>query len=208
MHELQKKLLRLAVEKNIELMTLREMGEYVGETHPQKIKHHLDQLRNKGLLTHGNKPRSIGAHNQTTRMISIPILGAANCGDPRQVAIENFEGYLTVSPRMIPKKKQLFAVRALGSSMNKANFAGKSIEDGDYVIIDSEDREPKNNDYVISIIDGAANIKKFCRDTQNNQIVLLSESTKEFPPIYIHEDDFVDYMVNGKVVQVIKKVRG
>ena len=52
---------------------------------------------------------------------------------------------------------------------------------------------------------GMANIKKFFLDRENRQVVLMSESTKDFPPIYIHEDD--EFMVNGKVVQVIKKPR-
>ncbi len=57
----------------------------------------------------------------------------------------------------------------------------------------------------MSIIDGMANIKKFHRDKANKQIALVSDSTQRSPPIYIHEDD--DFMINGKVVQVIKKSR-
>lgn len=140
-------------------------------------------------------------------MISIPILGAANCGNPREFAIENLEGYLTVSPSMVPRKKKLFAVRAVGSSMNRANIKGKSIEDGDYVIIDPEFGHPRDGNYVLSVIGGSANIKRFCEDVENGQIVLVSESSQELPPIYIHPKDFADYMVNGKVVQVIKKPR-
>ncbi len=64
------------------------------------------------------------------------------------------------------------------------------------------DKNVKNGDIVLSIIDGMANIKKFFLDKEHGQAILMSESTKEFPPIYIHEDD--DFMINGKVVQVIK----
>lgn len=192
-------------------MTLREIGDHIGERHPQKIKHHLNQLRAKGLLVSGDKPRSLKIGSVQgkgqARMLSIPILGAANCGNPREFAIENLEGYLTVSPSMVPKKKKLFAVRAVGSSMNQANIGGKAIEDGDYVIVDPEASNPKNGDYVLSIIGGSANIKRFCKDSKNNQIVLISESAQELPPIYIHSNDFADYMVNGRVVQVIKKLK-
>lgn len=209
MHILQQAILELASKKNLEEMTLREIGEHVGELHPQKIKHHLNQLRAKGLLVSGDKPRllkiSKAAGKGQGQMLSIPILGAANCGDPREFAVENLEGYLTVSPRMIPKKKRLFAVRAIGTSMNQANVKGKSIEDGDYVIIDPEDKSPNNGDYILSVIGGSANIKRFCEDSENNQIVLISESTQDLPPIYIHFKDYAEYMVNGKVVQVIKK---
>jgi len=87
--------------------------------------------------------------------------------------------------------------------MNQANVDGKNIEDGDYVIIDSEDRAPENGDVVVSVIEGMANIKKFIHDKKNKQIALLSQSTKDLSPIYVHEGD--DYFVNGKVVQIIKK---
>jgi len=87
--------------------------------------------------------------------------------------------------------------------MNRAEIDGKKIDDGDYVIIDSQNCEAKDGEVVLSVIDGMANIKKFSVDEENNQIVLVSESTQNFPPIYIHQDD--DYMINGKVIQVIKK---
>jgi SOS-response transcriptional repressor LexA len=87
--------------------------------------------------------------------------------------------------------------------MNRAEIGGKRIEDGDYVIVDVSDKHVRNGDIVLSIIDGLANIKKFYLDKKNNQVILMSQSTKDFPPIYIHEND--DFMINGKVVQVIKK---
>jgi repressor LexA len=90
--------------------------------------------------------------------------------------------------------------------MNRANIDGNSLEDGDYAIIDSVLKDPNNNDYVVSVIDGLCNIKKFIMDTENKQIVLVSESTQNFPPIYIHPEE-KSYFVCGKVVQVIKKPR-
>ena len=42
------------------------------------------------------------------------------------------------------------------------------------------------------------------RDTLHEQIVLMSESTQFIPPIHIHPDDFNDYLLNGKVLDVIK----
>jgi repressor LexA len=87
--------------------------------------------------------------------------------------------------------------------MNKSNINGMSIEDGDYLIIDSDYRTPRNGDIVLSVIDDMANIKKYIYDEENNQIILVSQSTKDIPPIYIHEND--SFMVNGKVIQIIKK---
>ena len=88
--------------------------------------------------------------------------------------------------------------------MNRASVNGKSIDDGDYVIVDGEDKNVKTGDYVLSVISGLANIKRFTEDKVNRQIVLQSESSQFFPPIHIHEDDLDEYLVNGKVVEVIK----
>jgi phage repressor protein C with HTH and peptisase S24 domain len=89
--------------------------------------------------------------------------------------------------------------------MNRSEVNGKRIEDGDYVIVDSDDRVPHDGDVILSVIDEMTNIKRFHRDRLNKQIALVSDSTHDFPPIYIHEDD--DFFINGKVIQVIKKPR-
>jgi SOS-response transcriptional repressor LexA len=86
--------------------------------------------------------------------------------------------------------------------MNKAEVDGKTIEDSDFVIVDSLYRTPKNGDVIVSVIDGMANIKRFKEDKTNNQVVLLSESTENHRPIFIHEGD--DFVVSGKVVSIIK----
>jgi len=50
-----------------------------------------------------------------------------------------------------------------------------------------------------------ANVKKFLIDRANHQVILLSESSQNIAPIYIHEDDCADYLVCGRVVDVIKQ---
>ena len=65
--------------------------------------------------------------------------------------------------------------------------------------IDSEYKNPKNGDYVLSVIDGCANLKKFERDAKSGEIRLLSESKNpKHKPIYISSQD--NFIVNGKIV--------
>ena len=142
---------------------------------------------------------------KATTIMSIPILGTANCGPATFYTESNYQGYLKISSRLIDKRKGVFALQADGPSMNRTNIKGKSIEDGDYLIVDSEARTPENNDVVVSVFDDVANIKKFRSDKENNRIVLSSESSQRFPPIIIHEDD--NYHIMGKVIQVVKRVR-
>jgi repressor LexA len=135
--------------------------------------------------------------------ISIPLVGAANCGPATILAEENVEGYLSVPKTLVAKKSGIFALRAIGDSMNRANVKGKTIDEGDIVLIDSEDRDARDGDYVLSIIDGSANLKRYTFDRKLGQVALVSESTKSYKPIYILPGD--DFAVNGKIVAVVKK---
>jgi SOS-response transcriptional repressor LexA len=207
MHAIQEKLLKLISERNIGNLTLRQIGELVHEKLPQKIKHHLNQLEQKGFIVIDTKSEKISRTSNTPKtndlLVSIPILGTANCGPATVYADENIEGYLKVSKRLISKQKGIFAIKAQGNSLNRASIKGKSVESGDFVIIDSNQTSPKDGDYVLSIIDNMANIKKFRLDASNERIVLLSESTQNLNPIFIHIED--DFRINGKVIDVIKK---
>jgi repressor LexA len=141
------------------------------------------------------------------KLFSIPLVGSANCGPAMELAQENIQKYLKITQTSLKRSKPdgLIAVRAVGESLNKADIRGENIEDGDYVVVDCK-QQPSNGDYVLSIIDGAANFKKFFKDDSKNEIRLVSESTQEIPPIILHESDINSsgYMVNGVVVRVIK----
>lgn len=180
------------------------------------VHQHLATLARKGFLSREkSRHRSItisphesieSPYSNTVGLdsISLPIVGAANCGPAEIFAEENIEGYLKVSKSLLNRRDGLFVIRASGDSMNKADFFGKTIDDGDFVIIDSLDRNAKHGDYVLSIIDGCANLKKFIID-RNGSKMLVSESSskKDYKPIFLHEQD--DFMINGKIISVIKK---
>jgi len=68
-------------------------------------------------------------------------------------------------------------------------------------------KTPENGEYVLSVIDGLANIKKFYLDQEHQQVMLVSESTKDYPPIIIGENEIGQYVLSGKVVEVIKNVK-
>lgn len=207
MHTIQEKILKVIDDKNIGGLTLRQIGEMVGEKLPQKIKHHLSQLERKGFILVDKKHKKISRISNRAKagdlFISIPIVGSANCGPATIYADQNIEGYLKISKRLASNKRSVFAIKADGNSLNKANIKGKNVESGDYVIVDSEDTSPYDGDYIVSIIDGMANIKRYRLDKENSRIALLSESTQEYTPIFIHQSD--DFRINGKVVDVVKK---
>jgi repressor LexA len=206
MHPIQEKLLNLISKQNIGNLTLREIGKLIQEKLPQKVKHHLSQLDQKGFIIIDSKNRKIFRINEGTAnklFVSIPIIGSANCGPASIYADENIEGYLKISKNLISKQKGVFAIKAYGNSLNKADINGKNVEPGDFILIDGTQTVPKDGDYILSIIDNMASIKKFRIDKENERLVLLSESAQSFNPIFIHKDD--NFKINGKVIDVIKK---
>jgi repressor LexA len=213
MHPIQKKLYQAIDTHQLGELTLREIGNLISESgSPQKIKHHLEQLGKKGLIqidTENQKITKVTTNRTRDKnLLAIPIMGSANCGRALLHANEEIVGNLRISKKLLPtaavkSTMNLFALRAVGNSMNKTDVAGKNIEDGDYVIVDAK-AIPKAGDCVVSIIEGMANIKRFYPDPKNNCVVLVSESTQDVPPIYIHESDMNDYLTNGKVIMIMK----
>lgn len=212
MHPTQQKILNLAKKVNLSGKGPREISRLLGEEmHPQIVKHHLEQLKKKGLIyvdlkNNDTKVAKLGAF-KIDKLFNLPIFGRANCGEALELAQESLSGYLKVSPKVLEKSSPtgFFVVKAVGDSMNKATIKDDNIENGDYVIVDSG-RQPRNGEYVLSVIDGAANIKKFFKDEKRREIKLVSESTLNIPPIVLHEDDLntSGYMVNGVIARVIK----
>lgn len=217
-HPIQEGLLELSKKENLAKLSLREMAKHIGVPNesPQKIKHHLLQLQKKGFLKidriKGIMERAPstpgwakGLLNKTARLFSIPIVGTANCGPTTIFAEQNFQGFLRLSSKLVGRSDPtgLYAIKADGSSMNRAEIDGKRIEDGDYAIIDSQDKDISDRDVVLIIIDDTATIKRFIEDKQNKQIVLKSDSSFDYEPIYLHPGD--NFNISGKIIQIIKK---
>ncbi len=196
--------------------SLQEICKHLGVSSPATVHEHLSALASKGFLEREkNQKRSMTLHvpesiespySSTVGLdsISLPIVGSANCGPADILAEENIEGYLKVSKSLLNRRDGLFVIRASGDSMNNADFFGKTIDSGDFVIIDSLARDAKHGDYVLSIIDGCANLKKFIIDRNGSKMLVSeSKSPKAYKPIFLHEED--DFMINGKIISVIKK---
>jgi repressor LexA len=217
MHPIQEKLLDLSKKKNLAKLSLREMANLIGMSSesPQKIKHHLLQLqkkgfisidRNQGIMNRAGDVSTLvaGFLKKTSQLFSIPIVGAANCGPATIFAEENFQGFLKVSNKLLRKSSPsgLFAIKADGSSMNRAEIDGRTIENGDYMVVDSQDLNANTGDVVLAIIDGKATVKRFIDDRKNGQVVLKADSSFDYEPIFLHPDD--EFSINGKVIGIIK----
>jgi SOS-response transcriptional repressor LexA len=193
-------------------VSLRQIAKFIdAEGKPQVVKYHLRQLEKAGLVQLNFdkgviKPVRKGLVNSVRSLFySLPIVGAANCGPATVFADERIEGYLKVSTKLLPHRKEsLYALVADGDSMNQAQVRkGITIEDGDFVVVDSSQKSPKDGDIVVAVIDRMATIKRYREDKKNDRLVLEAKSSEKYLPIFIHEGD--DFTISGKVVEVIKK---
>lgn len=214
MHILQQRILNLAQQVDLSKLGLRKLGNLLHEKWPQKVKHHLLQLEENGYVKlDANKSRVVkvlkkGKPAQGSKLFRIPILGSANAGPATIYADQDVQGYLPVSQTALGRSSVdgLFAIKTVGDSLNQADIDGDAAESGDYVIINSKETKPKNGEYVLSVIDQVANLKRYYKDSKKREIRLVSESSLNIPPIVLHEEDIesLGYLVNGRIIKVIK----
>lgn len=214
MHQIQEKLLELANQHDLSRIPLRTIANMVESpnTSPGVLQHHFGQLEKKKLLFIDRKAKTqqLGSDLRDDRFYVIPIVGMASCGPANQFADESIEGYLSVSKNSLNARGELFAVRAVGKSMDNAQVATPNglkaaINDSDYAIVDTSYLAVDENvgKYVVSIINGLANIKKLAKRAYDYALISESTNMSAYPPIIIHEDD--DYLINGRIVAVVKE---
>ncbi len=186
--------------------TIREIKDEAGNL-GLKLKsirsffNYLNELEEKGYIQRTSEDRGIKLKGITQdTFVDIPILGMANAGTALAYADQYIEGYLKVS-KSIVRDKNVFAVQISGTSMNKAKVNNKTINDGDFVLV--EKRETYDyNDKVLVIIDGLATVKIY-RKFDDDNIVLAPDSTdKKHKPIFLTSED--NFVIDGKVIEVLK----
>jgi len=175
--------------------TLEEIRKALDYSGTSSVQRHTDVLKEKGYL--GNTRRlSLPTSNEK---VQIPLVGNVACGAPL-LATENIEAYVSYDASKISGTAQdYFFLRAVGDSMNKANVSGKTIDDGDYVLIKKQSTA-NPGDRIVVLIGDEATIKKMV--PVDGGVRLQPESSnKNNKPIYL----FDDFSVQGIAKDVIKK---
>ena len=212
MNETQRRILKLAETVDIYSLGIRELARELN-VHPQTAKYHKGRLEQAGKLKGSGIFADITVQSAVlggADLVTLPFLGSASCGPASQIAGAEPEGKITLSSRLLETRhyQSLFAIKAHGNSMNKASISGKPIEDGDYVIVDTS-KQAISGDYVVAIVNGLANIKRYYPQTNDDGdstgVALISESTNDFEPIFIHPEDDEDGLIAGIALQTIKK---
>ena len=163
---------------------------------------YLNTLEDKGYIERTSEDRGILLKGvNSDNFVEIPVFGAASAGAATMFADQYVEGYLRVSKRLV-KDHNVFAVQVSGTSMNRAKVNNKTIQNGDFILVDADVKEYHNGDRVLVVIDGLATVKTY-RSVDGKTIALLPESTDEkHQPIFLTPED--NFVINGRVVDVLK----
>lgn len=152
----------------------------------------IEALEKKDIITRDEQRRIYLVENESygnmQNILSIPLYGLASCGEALAYADDVADDFLQLSKSLFYKEqvRKMFAVKALGDSMNKAN-----INDGDYVIF--EKVEAQDCDFegkiVVAVINGMATIKRY-KKVQDGVVGLFPQSTNPtHHPIFLSEAD-------------------
>lgn len=175
--------------------SMEELRVTLGLSSISSVQRHTDALKEKGYL---ENTRGL-SFPESTEKVRIPLVGNVACGVPL-LATENIEAYISYDASQIRgTSDNYFFLRAVGDSMNNTNVSGKSIDDGDFVLIRKQQTADPGS-RVVALIGDEATIKKFV--LEDGYVRLQPESTNPSnKPIILFED----FSIQGVVEDVIKK---
>ena len=173
-----------------------EIAEFFGYSSLATVHEHLSNLERKGYIRKSyNESRSIEMIGRDTgvSVVELPLLGSVAAGLPIE-AIQDTET-LAVPPDMISRRRDNYVLRVEGNSMIE-----EQIRDGDYIVVQAQDRA-EDGQMVVALVSGeAATVKKLYREA--NSRVRLQPANPTMEPIFAAADDV---RIQGIVVGVIRK---
>lgn len=188
--------------------SVREIGAAVGLASPSTVHMHLKALEELGLISRDpKKPRTIEVtrqapqasdtdklvnveHDPNSNIITLPLVGRVAAGTPI-LAEQNVEEVISL-PTSIVGDASSFMLRVRGESMINAG-----IFDGDYIVV-TEQRDARNGEIVVALIDESATVKTFYREGSR---VRLQPENDTMDPIYVENP-----IILGKVTALIRSL--
>lgn len=176
--------------------TLQEIARAIGVSSLATVHEHLQTLEKKGVIkrfkgtVRGLKiiDKKIG---EKLRGVELPILGYIAASQPIEPYPEE-EAALRVSPTLLTGQKRAFVLQVRGNSM-----IDDGILDGDYVVVEEQDKV-RNGEIVIALLEnGLATLKKYFKEKTR---VRLEPANAKMKPIFAK-----NVQIQGKVVGVIRR---
>lgn len=128
----------------------------------------------------------------TKNLINVPILGHIQCGMPT-LSEANYEGYFKLDPDLC---KADFSLVADGDSMIDAN-----IHEGDIVFF-KETPDVESGTIAAVLLDEETTLKKVIK---MDDTLILQPANDKYKPILVHQGDYSNVMILGKMVGVFSK---
>ena len=176
--------------------SFEEIAESFGYSSLATVHEHLSNLERKGYIRKSyNESRSIElvTPDRGEPAIELPLLGAVAAGLPIE-AISHDER-LAVPPDMVRRQRDNYVLRVEGNSMIE-----EQIRDGDYIVVQAQDRA-EDGQMVVALVAGeSATVKKLYREPGGR--IRLQPANPTMQPIYVAADDV---RIQGVVVGVIRK---
>jgi repressor LexA len=176
--------------------SFEEIAESFGYSSLATVHEHLSNLERKGYIRKSyNESRSIElvGHDTGTPVVELPLLGAVAAGLPIE-AIQDTET-LAVPPDMVSRRRDNYVLRVEGNSMIE-----EQIRDGDYIVVQAQDRAEDGQMVVALVGDESATVKKLYREAAGR--IRLQPANPTMDPIFV---DAADVRIQGVVVGVIRK---
>lgn len=171
--------------------TIREICNHFNLKSTNGVYEHLKALEREGyILIDRKKSRSMKVNFNKINLRKLPLLGIVPAGEPVYPLVEEGE-YLDNVNDLI---KGDFILKVKGDSMVNAG-----IYDGDLVSVDIN-REIKNNDVVVALIDGEVTLKRIKFDKDK---IILQPENPDYKPIYVKNTNF---KILGKAKMLIRKL--
>ncbi len=180
--------------------TVRELAAHLGFSSPRSASVVIDRLIDLGFLARRESDRTLqilkmpvdtGESNAT---VQVPLVGSAPCGAPL-LAVVNVEAHYPVSLKLAKPPHQYFLLRAVGTSMNRAD-----IPDGSLVLVRHQ-QTADNGDIVVALVDDDATIKELLRSQNAAALVPRSDDPTHKPIVLTH-----DFQVQGVVVATVPDI--
>ncbi|MFC1789924.1 transcriptional repressor LexA [Patescibacteria group bacterium] len=175
--------------------TLKQIGQAIGVNSPATVHEHLVCLEEKKLIKRRKgKVRGIKLiYKDIEKLgsIEIPLLGFIAAGKPVEPYPDPDTKFM-VPPSLVSGKRRAFVLKVKGESMVE-----DGILDGDYVVIEEQEK-CKNGDIVVALLEnGFTTLKKFFKEKTR---VRLEPANSAMRPIFAKK-----VQIQGKVMGIIRR---
>ena len=175
--------------------TQKEIARHFNFRSLGTVQNYIIRLERSGFLKKTwNARRGIFTPNniKNNDSFEVPLVGNVSAGAPIE-AIENVK-HIEI-PSFLHKNKKQIALIVKGDSM-----IGEGILDGDIAIIQKQPHAT-NGQTVVALINNEATIKKFYKKKFS---VELRAANPKYKPIIVHNNEAVDFMIEGILNGIIR----